>query len=60
MTAIGIAHYGGTMGLYNQPEDEWSRALAYYDHMDDRSIQAARDRERAAAHSPRTRKRRAG
>jgi len=48
MTAIGLAHYGGTMGLYNEPEEEWSRALAYFDHMDDMSAADALRRERIA------------
>lgn len=45
MTAIGLAHYGGTLGLYNQPPDEWARALAFYADQDERAAEA---RQRAA------------
>lgn len=29
-----MRHYGGTMGLYEQPRDEQVRALAIYEHLD--------------------------
>jgi hypothetical protein len=45
MTAIGLTHYGSTLGLYNQPVDEWARALAFYADQDERAKEA---RERAA------------
>ena len=48
MTAIGLAHYGGTRGLYEQPQDEWTRALAYYDHVDDLNAKERQRQKRAA------------
>ena len=47
MTAIGLAHYGGTLGLYNEPRDEQVRALAHYADIDDRrrAAKVRRDRE---------------
>ncbi len=30
-----MRHYGGTMGLHNQPRDEQIRALSVYQHLDD-------------------------
>lgn len=44
MTSIGLAHYGGTLGLYNQSPSEISRALAYYSHLDDLKLAEARAR----------------
>lgn len=29
MTAIGLKHYGSTLGLYEQPTEEQARALAF-------------------------------
>ncbi len=46
MTAIGIAHYGGALGLYNQPNEEISRVLAYYQNEDDLRAAAAAERTR--------------
>lgn len=46
MTMIGLAHYGGTLGLYNQPDDEIVRALAYYRDRDERRIKQQKERER--------------
>lgn len=34
MTELGLKHYGGTLGLYDQPYDEQVRALAYSAHLD--------------------------
>ena len=48
MTAIGLAHYGGTLGLYNEPHDEISRALAYYSHLDDLKLADERARRKAS------------
>lgn len=48
MTAIGLAHYGGTRGLYDQPTDEWVRALAYFEHVDDLNAAEQRRQRRAA------------
>lgn len=33
------------MGLYNQPSDEWSRALAYFEHQDDKARARHKRRE---------------
>ncbi len=41
MTRIGLAHYGGTLGLYSQPRDEQVRALAYYRRLDELGKEAA-------------------
>lgn len=53
MIEIGLAHYGGTLGLYNEPLDEQVRALAHYAHRDkmrrdhhDQREQDRRDRKR--------------
>lgn len=54
MTAIGLAHYGGTLGLYNQPPEEWARALAFYEDQDERQREA---RERAERDRDRRRRR---
>lgn len=37
MTWIGLHHYGGTLGLYDQPLDEQARALAVYEEAERRS-----------------------
>jgi len=37
MTLIGLKHYGGTLGLYEQPLEEQARALALYDEIARRS-----------------------
>lgn len=46
MTELGLKHYGGTLGLYEQPYDEQVRALAYYAHLD---AQRRKAHERRAA-----------
>ncbi len=46
MTMIGLAHYGGTMGLYNEPDNEHARALAYYRDRDELRIKQQKERER--------------
>ncbi|MEO0605942.1 MAG: hypothetical protein AAF211_31225 [Myxococcota bacterium] len=48
MTAIGLKHYGGTRGLYEQDYDEQVRALAYYAELEDRrkARRARLERER--------------
>ncbi len=50
MTAIGLMHYGGTQGLYNEPPQEWVRALAYYAHADDERNKERLRRARRDAH----------
>lgn len=42
MVGLGLAHYGGTLGLYHQPRDEQVRALAFERQ---RRILAARTRD---------------
>lgn len=32
MTEIGLKHYGGTNGLFEQTEEEQVRVLAFYIH----------------------------
>ncbi len=55
MTAIGLLHYGGTLGLYNQPPEEWARALAYYEHADEMRAEDRLSRKRARDHKARLR-----
>lgn len=45
MTFLGLAYYGGTLGLYDHPdgEEEWGRALAY---LEDQEKQAEARRKR--------------
>ena len=46
MTQIGLAHYGGTLGLYNESREEQVRALAFYSHLDDRAAARAAEKRR--------------
>lgn len=46
MTALGLAYYGGTLGLYDRGPDEWARALAFQQDQEERQRKAAEERER--------------
>lgn len=54
MTELGLAHYGGTLGLYMQPRAEWVRALAHYNQTmkrlreHEQGVEAERARRRKA------------
>ena len=41
-----MEHYGGTLGLYQQPREEQVRVLSYYSRLDDLAEERARERKR--------------
>lgn len=57
MTQIGLAHYGGTLGLYNEKREEQVRALAYYSHLDDLAAERRAEKRRADAARERAKRR---
>ncbi len=57
MTRIGLAHYGGTLGLYNESREEQVRALAFYSHLGDLAAERRAEKRRADAARERAKRR---